>query len=360
MQTLGRGFAAVASVLLLSGCSLGLDTGTSTRGSILYTADSGQTFESRSTYRATVDAKGKAVPAAVVNTSVLSLRFGGDGKLFAGATSGFLYSSDDGKSWLPVTTVEGAGPVRAVALGRDGRVFAATTLNGLAQVYTAVEATKWTMSYQEPGTGTAITTLREHPNNPDVIYLGTNAGTIVRSTDSGRTWDNLQKVNGAVLRFFFAPDNADRVTALVQGVGIVQSLDGGKTWKERRFDSTLDDGKAPDPRDIPGEILSVADVPGSNAYLAGARNGLFRTVDGGQTWRALDIIESARKYPIYAVAVNPRNTEEIVFVAGVTLYRSTNGGRDWSTTNVNLGLPVGGVYYHPDHAGEFFVTLQAK
>ncbi len=82
-------------------------------------------------------------------------------------------------------------------------------------------------------------------------------------------------------------------------------------------------------------IVSLSLDPSKSGVLyAGASKGLLRSYDFGKTWEALNIIESSKKFPISAVAVNPKNSSEIVYVSALTLYKSIDSGVSWSTHQI--------------------------
>jgi photosystem II stability/assembly factor-like uncharacterized protein len=93
---------------------------------------------------------------------------------------------------------------------------------------------------------------------------------------------------------------------------------------------------------ISGTVLTTRDP--SWKYSLGCRaNG--RTDDYGKTWKNIDIIESSRKFPIRAIAVNPMNSSEISYSAGDTFYRSLDSGKSWMTTRLQSDKGVSTIAY---------------
>jgi S1-C subfamily serine protease/photosystem II stability/assembly factor-like uncharacterized protein len=85
-----------------------------------------------------------------------------------------------------------------------------------------------------------------------------------------------------------------------------------------------------------GQIENVQDEQGTNSFEYG---GVYRSADGGETWTR---INSLNPRPMYfsRIRVDPSD-ERYIFVCGVQLYRSTNGGRNFR--------PDGGASVHADH-----------
>jgi photosystem II stability/assembly factor-like uncharacterized protein len=99
---------------------------------------------------------------------------------------------------------------------------------------------------------------------------------------------------------------------------------------------------------MPSGIVSIAPDPAvSGTLYAGTNAGLFRSTDYGKYWYELNIIESAKQFPIRSIAVNPKNPKEVVFVSGKAFYKSTNGGETWAITSLSVDRDASFVAYDP-------------
>jgi photosystem II stability/assembly factor-like uncharacterized protein len=202
--------------------------------------------------------------------------------------------------------------------------------------------------------------------NPDVVLvaaLGHAFGPnpergVFRSTDGGRTWQNVLYKDAATGAIDLAvdPSDADVVYAALwrahrppwsqyppdegPGSGLYRSTDGGQTWAPI--------GGQGLPVGPLGRIgVAVARGPeGPRVYaLVGARqgSGLYRSDDGGATWRlaGADPRITNRNWYFCRVTVDPRNPD-VVYVPNVALLRSSDGG---ATFEAIKGAP-GGDDYH--------------
>ncbi len=190
-----------------------------------------------------------------------------------------------------------------------------------------------------------------HPNDPRTIYAARNSG-LWRSSDGGDNWFRL--VAGVASDVALDPRDPNRMfvglgrnSGSVEN-GVYRSLDGGNNW-----------GRAPG---LPfgaevGRIsLAVAPNNGSVAYAVLVRasneqlHGVYRTSNGGASWAPVpapaSLFDSGGRGHGYFdnfVAVDPRDPN-IVYLGGVELWKSGDGGATWNV----LSLAGGGRVIHED------------
>ena len=119
--------------------------------------------------------------------------------------------------------------------------------------------------------------------------------------------------------------HGDLLLAGING-GVARSQDGGASWMARGF-------RAPAPL-----VTCLAMSPGCETVLAGSfEDGLFRSTDCGQSWRAVN--HGLFDHSVYALALSPQFVVDGIAYAGTGsgIYRSENGGRLWS----DLTMPAG-------------------
>lgn len=192
-------------------------------------------------------------------------------------------------------------------------------------------------TWKQTLSGETITSVEFSPSAPNIAYAAGRRN-FYRSSDGGRSWKQVGRSNypwgppGAISGFpidiLVDPDDPDTLFVNNYGGGNVKSKDGGKTWSiaSKGYTGAL--------------VFDVEMQPGDpNVVYTAARSGLFRTNDGGQTWRGLSYPPAL--FPeSYSVAVHPTQTNLLLAsqeLAG-TLYRSKNGGTKWEEV---LRLPVG-------------------
>lgn len=162
----------------------------------------------------------------------------------------------------------------------------------------------------ENGNTLSIGAIAVQPDNPDVVYVGTGEGAvrnsisfgdgIYKSADGGRTWKHLGlKDSERFSRIAIHPTNPQIVMAAALGHafgpggerGIYRSTDGGATWTRTLFvnDTTGASDVAIDPKDPNIVYAGMYDYLRQPWFFrsGGPGSGLFRSADGGVTWKKL-------------------------------------------------------------------------
>jgi photosystem II stability/assembly factor-like uncharacterized protein len=227
----------------------------------------------------------------------------------------------------------------------------------------------------------SIGSLAVAPSNPNIIYAGSGEGLlrpdlsvgngVYRSNDAGKTWTHVG-LNDAqqIPALAIDPRNPSRVFAAVLGHpygpseqrGVYRSLDGGVTWHSvlSRGPNVGASSVVIDPQN-PEIVYSalwetrLGPWEDDNEYQ-GTGGGLFKSVDGGATWRKLEGNGLPADATQFNVAIAPSHTSTLyVAVAtaehgqygsakGNDLFRSDDGGATWraTTTDERPKLKIGG------------------
>ncbi len=200
-----------------------------------------------------------------------------------------------------------------------------------------------------------------NPENPAVYFVATASGHIWKTENNGTTFKPVFDHYGAYAIGCLAmdPDNPDVVWAgtgennyqrvLGYGNGVYKTLDGGKSWKNMGLKDSRQIGMiAIDPRNT--DIVYVA-AEGS-VWGPGGDRGLYKTTDGGKSWeKVLDISENTGvsnvildpRNPdvVYAVSLQRRRHVYTAIAGGpeTAFYKSADGGKNWR--KLTRGLPAG-------------------
>ena len=199
------------------------------------------------------------------------------------------------------------------------------------------------------------------PQQPNVFYIGVNNGGVWKTTDFGRTWDPIfdDQPTGSIGDVAVAPSNPNTIYVgsgeglqrpdLSVGDGMYKSTDAGKTWTHLGLQEIQQiGGLAIDPKNENKVFVAALGHP----YGPNTERGIYRTTDGGQTWKKVLYIDE--NTGAIQVTVDPNNSD-IVFAdmwAGRQgpwengawngkesgLFKSTDGGETWK--KISKGLPT--------------------
>jgi photosystem II stability/assembly factor-like uncharacterized protein len=199
------------------------------------------------------------------------------------------------------------------------------------------------------------------PNNSSVYWVATAAGGLWKTTNRGNTWTPVFDDGGAFnlccilidpkdsnIVWLATGENSNPRSSMI-GSGLYKTTDGGATWALVGLEHTEHIGNmAMDPRNS-NVVYVAAQGP---LWSAGGERGLFKTTDGGKTWRSL--LSVSPDTGANEVHIDP-SAPDTIYVStwqrrrGVgqmvgggpesNIYKSTNGGTTW--TELKAGLPTG-------------------
>lgn len=197
--------------------------------------------------------------------------------------------------------------------------------------------------------------------NPSIIWVGTGEGNprnsqnsgagIYKSFDAGRTWQlmGLEKTRN-IHRVLTHPTNPDIVWVGAQGNpytadeyrGVYKTTDGGRTWR-KVLESNGKAGVAElridpsNPNKLFAALWQIQRTPW-DMTSGGEGSGLFVSIDGGETWT--DLSEKGglpeKPYGRIGIAIAPSDSEIIYALVENqknALYKSTDGGANWTMIN---------------------------
>jgi len=208
-----------------------------------------------------------------------------------------------------------------------------------------------------------ISCIEVHPQNRQTWYVGVASGGVWKTTNAGTTFTPVFQNEGSysVGAVVIDPRNPSTIwvgagegnnqRSVGYGDGVYRSDDGGRSWRNLGLKTSEQIGRiAIDPRD--SNVVYVAAY--GPLWSSGGERGLFKTADGGRTWNK--ILEISENTGISDVALDPSNPDVILAAAHQRrrhvwtllhggpesgLHKSNDAGKTWR--RVRGGLPAGDV-----------------
>jgi photosystem II stability/assembly factor-like uncharacterized protein len=286
---------------------------------------------------------------------------------YFGATGGGVWKSTDGAmTWSSVFDKEGTSAIGSLAVaGSNHNVLYVGTGEACIRgnishgdgVYKSLDGGK---NWKNVGLrdSRAIGKVIINPSNPDVVFVAalghpygpnTERG-IFRTTDGGKTWEKVlyKDENTGGIDVAFDPHNPNILFAALwqarrtswsmasggPGSGLYRSSDGGTTWK-RLEEHGL-------PKGPYGKIGVAVAANSDRVYaLIEAHNpdgGLYRSDDGGESWQLVNPNHNLWQRPWYYMHViaDPRD-ENVLYIMDVDAYKSTDGGHLFNKVKIPHG-----------------------
>ena len=208
-----------------------------------------------------------------------------------------------------------------------------------------------------------ITTIDASISNPKLIFVGAASGGVWKSENGGSSWipvfDNqptqnigalaIQQSNPKVI--WVGTGEGNPRNSMNLGMGIFKSEDGGVTWKAMGLKETKTIHRILiDPQD---EDIIYAGTLG-DPFTKNEHRGLYKSNDGGETWNR--ILYSNNSSGIGDLVMDPQNPNKLFaalydhhrtpysFVSGGVgsgLFVTENGGKSWQKINDKNGIPSG-------------------
>ncbi|MFQ5742455.1 MAG: glycosyl hydrolase [Acidobacteriota bacterium] len=275
-----------------------------------------------------------------------------------------------GMRWRQIGPYRG-GRVTAVAgvRGQPAVYFMGSTGGG---VWTTEDAgLSWRVLSDRDFSTASIGAVAVAESDPRVIYVGTGEAClrndishgdgVYKSTDGGKTWTNVGlRDSRHIARIRIHPRDPDVVYVAALGHpfgrnqerGVFRSEDGGKSWRRVLYvnDATGASDLIIDPTNpsiLYAGMWQVEHTPWG-IFSGGPGSGLYKSTDGGDSWRQLTHGLPAGDKGRIGVAVSPVNPSRVwalVEAEDGGVYRSDDGGGSWQLLNDGIQVRRRAYYY---------------
>jgi photosystem II stability/assembly factor-like uncharacterized protein len=229
-----------------------------------------------------------------------------------------------------------------------------------------------------------ITDIAVDPVKPSTWYVVAGSGGVWKTSNSGTTWTPIFDHYGAYSIGCVAIDPRNHLVVWVgtgennsqrsvgYGDGLYKSIDGGASFTRVGLEQSEHIARiVVDPRN--SDVVYVAAQ--GPLWKSGGDRGLYKTTDGGKTWKAVlsisentgvtDLVFDPRNPDVLYAAAYQRRRHVWTLIDGGPesgLYRSTDAGRSWRKVNKGLpGVDLGriGLAISPVHPDVLYATVEA-
>ena len=201
------------------------------------------------------------------------------------------------------------------------------------------------------------------PGQPNLFYFGATGGGVWKTTDGGRSWENISDgyFGGSIGSIAVAPSDHNVIYVgggektvrgnVSFGYGAWKSVDAGRTWEHIGLDKSRHISRIRIHPDNPDVVYAA--VMG-NLFAPNADRGVYKSMDGGKSWNK---VLYANEYAGAADLCNDPSNPRIMYAStwriqrtpyslesggeGSGLYKSTDSGETWIEITGNKGLPTG-------------------
>lgn len=222
----------------------------------------------------------------------------------------------------------------------------------------------------------AIGNIEVHPTNPDVAYVSALGNPfapnkdrgVFRTTDGGKSWQKIlfknDSTGAATVRMdpsnprilyaslWQAYRNSFMMSSGGPGCGLYKSIDGGDTWVSLNNNPGM-------PKGMLGKIgvaVSPANPNRLYAMIESSKGGLYRSDDAGETWQLINEDKNLWQRPWYYMMLgcDPKNENGLI-VLNVNALHSTDGGKTFKTVPVHHG-DTHDIWWNPRNPQNFIIA----
>ena len=282
------------------------------------------------------------------------------------AQAAFDAASIMGPKWRMIGPFRAGRTKAAAGVPSQPNVFYMGMVNG--GVWKTTDAGRtWNPIFDDQPTG-SIGAIDVALSNPNIIYVGSGEGLhrpdlatgdgIYKSTDAGKTWSHVWVNNNQQIpRIAIDPVNPERVYVAVLGHpygpnperGVFRTTDGGKSWQKVLY--TDEYTGAAEVQVAPGDGNTVYAAlwdsqhgPWENSSFLGRNSGLYKSTDGGTTWKQLTkgLPTADDGLGRIGIAIAPSNPNRVYAIVGAqrggALYRSDDAGESWTVASTDNNI----------------------
>lgn len=353
MKSIKYIIGGVFLAMMFSGCSIAPPQGASGPATFTFSESLWKSTDGGATWAV----KDKGTGKANTNTAdVLSMAINpyDGGNVFVGLKNGgILETTDGGETW---NFMQGFTSSKAYGLALDpitGKtLYVSAVWQGRGKIFkTGDDGANWKEIYTSPSNGPLIISLLVDKKDPNALYATTSDNQVLKSTDAGTSWKNIYAAPGPVLKLAQDASDQNLLYAITTSGTVFRTRDGGGKFE----DITSKVNKGFGIYSGSGSTILETDPSVANrVYLAGT-SGILVSDDAGENWHSIQTLNDPKTFPVKALAINPQNPKEIICGAAQAIYKSVDGGENWTTSQFDNKMTLRLIEYDPTDPQNVYV-----
>ncbi len=209
------------------------------------------------------------------------------------------------------------------------------------RLYQSVDCARtWNQVYYDNNTEVGINTIAVDHYNSKNVYIGTSRGEIIKSIDAGAAWRTIQRLDKEGISQIIISPLDSRLIFVASSKNRIFSFNSNSNTDaatsediERNFivDNWTDLNTVLKDYDLGKNFRDFVVCEADGKMFIATNQVILRSPDTGITWEKIKILQPEKDAVINALAVDPKNSNNIYYVTNTTFFRSTDAGTTWIT-----------------------------
>ena len=337
----------IFSSLVLAGCSLVPSKNSGGVKQFALSQDIWKSIDGGETWQLKNHGEGGA---NIKNADVLSFAVNpyDSDNVFAGLKKGGILKTENGGDTWKFINFQ-SEKVYGLALDpTNGKtLYASGVWEGTGKIFRSEDqGENWKEIYTSPSAGPIIISITIDKKSPNIIYATTSGNEALKSSDGGVSWKNIYLDDTPIVKISEDASDNNLIYFVTDGRKVFRSKNGGSDF-ENITDKVDTDKDNKTPSRLSGrnfDILETDPFRANNVYLAG-EGGIVLSQDAGETWKKISVLNNPQNFPIKALAIDPKDSTNLVYGASKAIYKSNDGGVNWITSQFDTKKTANVIVY---------------
>jgi len=241
---------------------------------------------------------------------------------------GIFYTHDGAESWQQVKDFK-SDTIRSLAIDPEFRCSLYVVKEN--KLFKSDDCGRfWKNIYFHQNSDVILTdVIIDHEDNSD-IYIVTSSGEVVKSINGGQSWFTSHRADkGPFIDLLMDPYDSRVVYAATLDRGIYKTINSGLSWESLGAGLSSYSGSH-----VYRDLIIEQDATSSLLFIS--KFGMLRSQNAGESWEVVELVPAPKATTIYAMAIDPRDSDNIYYTTRDTLLKSTDGGVSWSSQSLSF------------------------